>query len=125
MWLRADLFEELPEVGDLDKPTLVFFVDEPHLLFDDASDVYLEAVAQTVRLIRSKGLGVFFVTQTPGDLPAEVVSQMGEQGPACAAPSPAGRHGAQGDGVDVPDVAVRPRGGADLARGGADLARHG
>ena len=65
MWLLADLFHELPEVGDVDKPKLVFFFDEAHLLFDDASKAFLDAIAQTVRLIRSKGVGVFFVTQTP------------------------------------------------------------
>jgi hypothetical protein len=69
MWLLAELFEELPEAGDLDKPKLVFFFDEAHLLFDGATDAFLESVAQTVRLIRSKGVGVFFVTQNPQDLP--------------------------------------------------------
>ena len=69
MWLLAELFEELPEAGDLDKPKLVFFFDEAHLLFDDATDAFLDSVAQTVRLIRSKGVGVFFVTQNPQDLP--------------------------------------------------------
>jgi DNA helicase HerA-like ATPase len=76
MWLLADLFEELPEVGDVDKPKLVFFFDEAHLLFDDASKEFLEAIAQTVRLIRSKGVGVFFVTQTPKDVPADVLAQL-------------------------------------------------
>ncbi len=69
MWLLADLFHDLPEVGDVDKPKLVFFFDEAHLLFDDASKEFLDAIAQTVRLIRSKGVGVFFVTQTPKDVP--------------------------------------------------------
>ncbi|HSS56531.1 MAG TPA: helicase HerA-like domain-containing protein [Solirubrobacteraceae bacterium] len=77
MWLLAELFEELPEAGDLDKPKLVFFFDEAHLLFDDATDAFLDSVAQTVRLIRSKGVGVFFVTQNPQDLPAEVLGQLG------------------------------------------------
>jgi DNA helicase HerA-like ATPase len=76
MWLLADLFEELPEVGDVDKPKLVFFFDEAHLLFDDASKEFLDAIAQTVRLIRSKGVGVFFVTQTPKDVPADVLAQL-------------------------------------------------
>jgi len=76
MWLLADLFHELPEVGDVDKPKLVFFFDEAHLLFDDASKEFLEAIAQTVRLIRSKGVGVFFVTQTPKDVPADVLAQL-------------------------------------------------
>src|SRR3712207_7627273 len=67
MWLLAELFEELPEVGDVDKPKLVFFFDEAHLLFSGASKAFLESVTQTVRLIRSKGVGVFFVTQNPTD----------------------------------------------------------
>ena len=79
MWLLADLFQELPEVGDVDKPKLVFFFDEAHLLFDDASEEFLDAVARTVRLIRSKGVGVFFVTQTPSDVPAEVLAQLGNR----------------------------------------------
>ncbi|GAA1013905.1 ATPase [Acrocarpospora pleiomorpha] len=77
MWLLADLFEVLPEVGDVDKPKLVFFFDEAHLLFDGASKAFLKAITQTVRLIRSKGVGVFFVTQTPKDVPADVLSQLG------------------------------------------------
>jgi DNA helicase HerA-like ATPase len=79
MWLLADLFHELPEVGDVDKPKLVFFFDEAHLLFDDASKEFLDAIAQTVRLIRSKGVGVFFVTQTPKDVPADVLAQLGNR----------------------------------------------
>ena len=70
MWLLAELFEQLPEVGDLDKPKLVFFFDEAHLLFADATKAFLESVARTVRLIRSKGVGVFFVTQSPTDIRA-------------------------------------------------------
>jgi DNA helicase HerA-like ATPase len=76
MWLLADLFHDLPEVGDVDKPKLVFFFDEAHLLFDDASKEFLDAIAQTVRLIRSKGVGVFFVTQTPKDVPGDVLAQL-------------------------------------------------
>ncbi|TDT29817.1 helicase HerA-like domain-containing protein [Naumannella halotolerans] len=79
MWLLADLFASLPEVGDLEKPKLVFFFDEAHLLFNDASDAFLDAIAQTVRLIRSKGVGVFFVTQTPKDVPDEVLAQLGSR----------------------------------------------
>ncbi|MET9972110.1 helicase HerA-like domain-containing protein [Streptomyces sp. NPDC006356] len=79
MWLLADLFHDLPEVGDVDKPKLVFFFDEAHLLFDDASKAFLDSIAQTVRLIRSKGVGVFFVTQTPKDVPAEVLGQLGNR----------------------------------------------
>ena len=79
MWLLADLFTELPEVGDLDKPKLVFFFDEAHLLFKDASKDFLTQITQTVRLIRSKGVGVFFVTQTPKDVPGDVLAQLGSR----------------------------------------------
>ena len=79
MWLLADLFHELPEVGDIDKPKLVFFFDEAHLLFADASKAFLDAIAQTVRLIRSKGVGIFFVTQTPKDVPDDVLAQLGSR----------------------------------------------
>ncbi|WP_420176758.1 helicase HerA-like domain-containing protein [Luteococcus sp. OSA5] len=79
MWLLADLYQDLPEVGDVDKPHLVFFFDEAHLLFNGASKAFLEAIAQTVRLIRSKGVGVFFVTQTPKDVPDEVLAQLGSR----------------------------------------------
>ncbi len=79
MWLLADLFSDLPEVGDLDRPKLVFFFDEAHLLFNGASKAFLNAIAQTVRLIRSKGVGVFFVTQTPKDVPEEVLAQLGSR----------------------------------------------
>jgi DNA helicase HerA-like ATPase len=79
MWLLAELFETLPEAGDLDKPKLVFFFDEAHLLFGDATDAFLESVVQTVRLIRSKGVGVFFVTQVPDDVPGEVLGQLGNR----------------------------------------------
>jgi DNA helicase HerA-like ATPase len=77
MWLLAELFEELPEAGDLDKPKLVFFLDEAHLLFDGASKAFLERIEQTVKLIRSKGVGVFFCTQLPTDIPNAVLSQLG------------------------------------------------
>ena len=77
MWLLAELFTALPEVGDVDKPKLVFFFDEAHLLFADASKAFLEQVEQTVKLIRSKGVGVFFCTQLPTDLPNDVLSQLG------------------------------------------------
>lgn len=79
MWLLADLFQELPEVGDPDKPKLVFFFDEAHLLFTGASKDFLQQVVQTVRLIRSKGVGVFFVTQSPKDVPADVLAQLGNR----------------------------------------------
>ena len=77
MWLLAELFEVLPEVGDVDKPKLVFIFDEAHLLFADASKGFLNALQQTVRLIRSKGVGVFFCTQLPTDVPGPVLSQLG------------------------------------------------
>ncbi|WP_454138671.1 helicase HerA-like domain-containing protein [Microbacterium paulum] len=79
MYLLAELYELLPEVGDLDKPKLVFFFDEAHLLFKDASKDFLSSITQTVRLIRSKGVGVFFVTQTPKDVPADVLGQLGSR----------------------------------------------
>jgi len=79
MWLLADLFHELPEVGDLDKPKLVFFFDEAHLLFNNASKAFLTQVTQTVRLIRSKGVGIFFVTQVPADVPDSVLGQLGNR----------------------------------------------
>ncbi|MDO5051850.1 MAG: DUF853 family protein [Pseudoclavibacter sp.] len=79
MWLLADLFNGLPEVGDLDKPKLVFFFDEAHLLFSGASKEFVAQITQTVRLIRSKGVGIFFVTQTPKDVPDEVLAQLGSR----------------------------------------------
>jgi hypothetical protein len=79
MWLVAELFEQLPEVGDRDKPRLVFFLDEAHLLFEGASKAFIESTTQTVRLIHSKGVGVFFVTQTPKDVPADVLGQLGNR----------------------------------------------
>jgi DNA helicase HerA-like ATPase len=77
MWVLADLFTTLPEIGDVDKPKLVFFFDEAHLLFTDASKAFLDQVEQTVKLIRSKGVGVFFCTQLPTDVPNNVLSQLG------------------------------------------------
>lgn len=77
MWVLADLFQTLPEVGDVDAPKLVFIFDEAHLLFSDASKAFLEQVEQTVKLIRSKGVGVFFCTQLPTDIPNPVLSQLG------------------------------------------------
>ncbi len=79
LWLLAELFERLPEVGDQDKPRLVFFFDEAHLLFNDAPAVLLEKIEQVVRLIRSKGVGVFFVTQNPLDIPDVTLSQLGNR----------------------------------------------
>lgn len=79
LWLLSELFEELPEVGDPDKPRLVFFFDEAHLLFDEAPKILIERVEQVVRLIRSKGVGVYFVTQNPLDVPESVLSQLGNR----------------------------------------------
>lgn len=79
MWLLADLFTDLPEVGDAEKPKLVFFLDEAHLLFADGTKEFERQVVQTVRLIRSKGVGVVFVTQTPKDIPADVLAQLGSR----------------------------------------------
>lgn len=77
MWLLAELFETLPEEGDVEKPKLVFFFDEAHLLFSNASKAFLDQITQTVKLIRSKGIGVFFCTQLPTDIPNDVLSQLG------------------------------------------------
>jgi DNA helicase HerA-like ATPase len=77
LWLLAELFEQLPEVGDPDKPKLVFFFDEAHLLFNDAPKALVDKIEQVVRLIRSKGVGVYFVTQNPRDLPESVLAQLG------------------------------------------------
>ncbi len=79
LWLLAELFENLPEAGDLDKPKMVFFFDEAHLLFDEAPKVLVDKVEQVVRLIRSKGVGVYFVTQNPADVPDEVLGQLGNR----------------------------------------------
>jgi DNA helicase HerA-like ATPase len=79
MWLLAELFEHLPEVGDVKRPKLVFFFDEAHLLFDGATKAFVESVTQTVRLIRSKGVGVYFVTQTPKDIHEDVLAQLGNR----------------------------------------------
>ena len=79
LWLLSELFEELPEVGNPDKPKLVFFFDEAHLLFDEAPKVLVQKVEQVVRLIRSKGVGVYFVTQNPLDVPDEVLAQLGNR----------------------------------------------
>ena len=79
LWLLAELFENLPEAGDLDKPKLVFFFDEAHLLFNDAPAALVDKIEQVVRLIRSKGVGVYFVTQNPADIPDKVLSQLGNR----------------------------------------------
>jgi uncharacterized protein len=79
MWLLVRLYNELPEVGDLDKPKLVFFFDEAHLLFDGAGKAFHAAVEQVIRLIRSKGVGIFFVTQSPKDIPPDILAQLGNR----------------------------------------------
>jgi uncharacterized protein len=79
LWLMSELFEDLPEVGDLEKPKLVFFFDEAHLLFNDAPQALVDAVERVVRLIRSKGVGVYFITQNPVDVPETVLSQLGNR----------------------------------------------
>lgn len=79
LWLIAELFEQLPERGDADKPLLVFFFDEAHLLFDNAPKVLLDKIEQVVRLIRSKGVGIYFVTQSPSDIPDDVLGQLGNR----------------------------------------------
>jgi uncharacterized protein len=79
LWLLSELYEQLPEAGDLDKPKLVFFFDEAHLLFEDAPKVLLQKVEQIIRLVRSKGVGVYFVTQNPADIPEDVLGQLGNK----------------------------------------------
>lgn len=79
LWLLADLFENLPEVGDLEKPKLVFFFDEAHMLFNDMPKILLEKVEQIIRLIRSKGVGVYFITQNPADIPETILGQLGNR----------------------------------------------
>ena len=79
LWMLSELFEKLPEVGDMDKPKLVFFFDEAHLLFDNASPALQEKIQQVVRLIRSKGVGIYFITQSPLDIPEDVLGQLGNR----------------------------------------------
>jgi len=79
LWMLSELFERLPEVGDPEKPTLVFFFDEAHLLFNDAPSSLVDKIEQVVRLIRSKGVGVYFVTQSPSDVPDTVLAQLGNR----------------------------------------------
>ncbi|MCU0495121.1 MAG: DUF853 domain-containing protein, partial [Chloroflexaceae bacterium] len=79
LWLLSELFEQLPEVGDMEKPKLVFFFDEAHLLFEDAPKALQDKIEQVVRLIRSKGVGVYFVTQNPLDVPDDVLGQLGNR----------------------------------------------
>jgi hypothetical protein len=79
MWLLAEVYHDLPEVGDLDKPKLVFFFDEAHLLFEEANKSFLDQIEMVVRLVRSKGVGVYFVTQSPEDVPPKVLAQLGNR----------------------------------------------
>jgi hypothetical protein len=79
LWMLSELFEILPEVGDMDKPKMIFFFDEAHLLFEDAPKILLQKIEQVVRLIRSKGVGIYFITQSPNDLPDEVLGQLGNR----------------------------------------------
>ena len=128
MWLLAELYHNLPEAGDLPKPKLVFFFDEAHLLFDDASKAFLDQIQRVVRLIRSKGVGVYLVTQTPKDVPDEVLAQLGNRVQhALARPHPERRQGAQGDRAHLSqDRVLRPGGDAHLTghrRGGGHRTR--
>ena len=103
LWLLSELFEVLPEVGDPDKPKLVFFFDEAHLLFDDAPKALLDKIEQVVRLIRSKGVGVYFVTQNPLDIPDVGAGPARQPRAACAARLHAARpEGGEGGGRDLP-----------------------
>jgi DNA helicase HerA-like ATPase len=79
LWMLSELFQQLPEAGDLDKPKIAFFFDEAHLLFKDAPDALLDKIEQVVRLIRSKGVGIYFVTQNPLDIPDSVLGQLGNR----------------------------------------------
>jgi DNA helicase HerA-like ATPase len=79
LWLLSELFENLPEVGDLEKPRMVFFFDEAHLLFDDAPPMLRQRIEQVVRIIRSKGVGVYFCSQFPDDVPNEILGQLGNR----------------------------------------------
>ena len=103
LWLLSELFEEMPEVGDPEKPKLVFFFDEAHLLFTDAPKPLMDKIEQVVRLVRSKGVGVYFVTQNPLDVPETVLGAIEQPGPACAASLHAARsESGQDGGRDVP-----------------------
>ena len=103
LWMLTELFEKLPEAGDPDKPKLVFFFDEAHLLFTDLPKVIQDKVQQVVRLIRSKGVGIYFVTQNPIDVPDEVLGQLGNRVQhALRAFTPRDQKGRQGSGPDLP-----------------------
>ena len=118
LWMLAQLYETLPEVGDLPKPKLCFFFDEAHLLFDDASQALLDQIERTARLIRSKGVGVYFVTQAPTDVPSSVLAQLGNRVQhALRRVHARRRRRAAQDRADVPDDdLLRRRGDDHLAR---------
>ena len=113
LWMLSELFEELPEAGDLPKPKLVFFFDEAHLLFNDAPKALMDKIEQVVRLIRSKGVGVYFVTQNPIDVPDKVLAQLGNRVQhALRAFTPRDQKAVEGGGADVPaqpEARYRPR----------------
>ena len=123
LWLLSELFEKLPEVGDPQKPKLVFFFDEAHLLFNDAPKELLDKIEQVVRLIRSKGVGVYFVTQNPLDVPDKVLGTARQPGAARAAGVHAARpEGGEGGGGYVPaEPEARHRAGHHPARQGRGL----
>ena len=136
LWLLSELFEQMPEVGDLDKPKLVFFFDEAHLLFNDAPKALLDKIEQVVRLIRSKGVGVYFVTQNPLDVPEKVLAQLGNRVQhALRAFTPRDQKAVQDGGRDVPsqpqarhrqgDHRTRQGRGAGLVPGRQRHAVHG
>ena len=103
LWMLSELFEELPEAGDLPKPKLVFFFDEAHLLFNDAPKALMDKIEQVVRLIRSKGVGVYFVTQNPIDVPDKVLAQLGNRVQhALRAFTPRDQKAVAGGGADLP-----------------------
>ena len=118
LWMLSELFERLPEVGDPDKPALVFFFDEAHLLFSDAPPALVEKIEQVVRLIRSKGVGVYFVTQNPSDIPETVLGQLGNRVQhALRAFTPHDQKA-----VQVAADTLRPNPGIDTARAITELA---
>ena len=118
LWLMSELFEKLPEVGDPEKPKLVFFFDEAHLLFNDLPSVLQNRIEQVVRLIRSKGVGVFFVTQNPIDVPDTVLGQLGNRVQhALRAFSPKGPEGGEGGGADLQGKSEVECGGGDYGVG--------
>lgn len=118
LWLLSELFEQLPEVGDLDKPKLVFFFDEAHLLFQDAPSALVERIELVVRLVRSKGVGVFFVTQNPMDIPERILGQLGNRiQHALRAYTPRDQKA-----VSATAQTLRPRAGLDIERAITELA---